>query len=80
LTKFAEAFTPLGVTQANKNSFSGGSYTIEDAKLVGLDYNNRGGGAHDDGEENNNSITLEVNVNVRGERTLRMESVQVLLG
>jgi len=71
---FAEAFTPLGVTQANKNSFSGASFTIDDAKLVGLNYY-VGENVHDE----ENYITLEVNVSVRGEKEPRLETVQISL-
>jgi len=71
---FAEAFTPLGVTQANKNSFSGGSYSIDDAKLVGINYY-VGENVH----HNGNYITLEVNVSVRGEKKPRLETVEISL-
>lgn len=80
LLLFAEVFTPLGVAQANKNSFSGGSYTIEDAKLVGLSYNVGEGEVHHDEEEKvGNFMELEVNVSVRGEKNPRLETVQVAL-
>lgn len=40
LTTFAAAFTDLGRIQAKKNAFSGGSYKIKEARLVGLDSDN----------------------------------------
>lgn len=57
ILSFAEAFTPLGVIQAQKNAFSGGSYVIKEAKLVGIHY-----------DEDHPYITLDVTVQIRGEK------------
>jgi Domain of unknown function (DUF1995). len=61
LTKFAMAFTPLGVTQAKKNAFSGGSYLIQDASVVDI--------YHPSSQCNGQTpsyLELEVTVNIRG--------------
>jgi len=71
LTLFAEAFSPLGVIQANKNAFSGGSYSINDAKIISLNY---------DLYDEENSITLEVTVNIRGKKTTSVETVEISTG
>ena len=53
LSDFADAFTEIGVTKRKKNAFSGGSFTIHGAKLVGttedalsleVTFENRGAG------------------------------------
>lgn len=53
LISFAQAFSELGTKQSKKNAFSGGSYNINSAELVGIDMSQ-------------NTITLDVMVQERG--------------
>ena len=72
ILSFAEAFTPLGVIQAQKNAFSGGSYVIKEAKLVGIHYDDDEG---DEGEGGGHPyITLDVTVQIRGEKQPQLNS------
>ncbi len=64
LTNFAIAFTPLGTTQKQKNAMSGGSYTIEDASIVGV---------------HNDHVELDVKVQIRGEKEPRIEREKISL-
>jgi len=65
LTKFAIAFTPLGVLQAKKNAFSGGSFTIQDATVVDIWYP-KGPPQQGDVSCSSSYLELEVTVNIRG--------------
>jgi len=72
ILSFTEAFTPLGVIQAQKNAFSGGSYVIKEAKLVGIHYDNDEG---DEGEDGGHPyITFDVTVQIRGEKQPQLNS------
>jgi adenylate kinase len=64
LTNFAIAFTPLGVIQKQKNALSGGSYSIEDATIVGI---------------HKNYVELDVKVQIRNEKEPRIERQTVSL-
>jgi RAB protein geranylgeranyltransferase component A len=65
LLAFAETFSELGREKAKKNAWSGGSYVLEEAKIVGID--------------GTKQIKLEVTVQERGKQS-KMERVTVDLG
>ena len=64
LRAFAETFSELGQEQIKRNAWSGDSYQIEAATIVGLD---------------SDQIELDVTVQERGKEK-RMECVKVDLG
>jgi hypothetical protein len=59
------AFTELGVTMKKKNAFSGGSYVVESATLTNIDQD---------------KLSIEATVQIRGEKAPRIEQVTVGLG
>ncbi|KAL3904748.1 MAG: hypothetical protein SGILL_009948, partial [Bacillariaceae sp.] len=61
LGSFAEIFSELGEVKARKNSWSGGTYKIEEAKITDI---------------NTQSMTLEVSINERN-KDLQLETVTV---
>lgn len=69
LLSFAKAFSKLGTIQAKKNAFSGGSYKIVSATLVGIDLS-----------KEQNALTLDTKVQIRGEAQERDELVLIPLG
>lgn len=93
LKSFAQVFSPLGAIQVKKNAFSGGSYEIEDAKLVGIDYFGHDfdlscdyGGGSGGGDDNGDRecrvgfLSVEATVQIRNEKHPRFEQVKVPLG
>ena len=73
LTNFAMAFTPIGVTQAKKNAFSGGAYIIQSASIVNIihpKYNKRD-------KPNKSYFELDVTVQIRGEKEPTVERQKV---
>jgi adenylate kinase len=64
LTTFADAYTVLGEEAAKRNKFSGGSFKILDAKIVGLD---------------NEKVELEVTVQDRNKKEPSIEKTSVPL-
>lgn len=88
LILFVQAFTQLGATQVKKNAFSGGSYEITNAKLIGIDYfGHRDGSCHVSGNEKDEDtsskvgfLTLEAMVQIRSEKEPKLELVTVPLG
>ena len=67
LTAFAETFSELGAIQTKRNSYSGGSYKIVEAKIVSIDYPSK-------------QMELEVTVNERGKKEPTIQQVPVSLG
>lgn len=74
LVQFARSFSNLGVTEMKKNAFSGGSYTISNATIVGIDYDMS---RHIDKNDSKSFLILEVEVNERGKKDLQVEQVKV---
>lgn len=64
LTDFAAVFTDIGEEKAKRNAFSGGSFQIQGAEIVGLDAE---------------SIDLDVTVKVRSEPEPKVERVAMKL-
>mmetsp|Transcript_27964 Transcript_27964/g.32042 ORF Transcript_27964/g.32042 Transcript_27964/m.32042 type:complete len:564 (-) Transcript_27964:192-1883(-) len=87
LRAFAEVFTPLGIIQAKKNAFSGGTYEIVDASVTGIEYNHNvalelsKATEETDVDANGNVgfLTLEVKVKIWNEKEAKIETVQVPL-
>eukprot|EP00979_Chaetoceros_neogracilis_P018826 scaffold11268_cov267-Chaetoceros_neogracile.AAC.1 len=75
LRKFAMAFSPLGVTQAKKNAFSGGSFNIESASVVNIQYAKY----NESGAPHNSYMELDVTVQIRGEKEPKVERQKVLM-
>ena len=67
LTKFAETFSELGAKQVKRNAWSGGSYKIQSAKIISIDYPNK-------------EFELQVEINERNKKELTVENVVVSLG
>jgi hypothetical protein len=65
LQAFAETFSELGVEQAKRNAWSGGSYTIQAAKMVNI---------------NVQQFELEVSIQLRNKKEPTIERVVVNLG
>ena len=65
LIKFAETFSKIGAEKAKKNAWSGGSYKIISAKIVGIDTEN---------------FELEVQVQERGKKSEDYKVVTIELG
>jgi len=64
LKSFVETFSQLGVEQIRKNSFSGGSFSIESAKLLNID---------------KNFLYLDSAIKIRGKTELHHETVKISL-
>ena len=64
LVAFAETFSELGKVKSKKNAWSGGSYSLGDAKITSID---------------SKEMLLEVTVNERS-KAPRVETVSVSLG
>lgn len=81
LIKFTQVFTSLGEIQMKKNAFSGGSYEIVDAKLVGIYFDaDTGACENNDNTESGNYLELEATVQIWGKKETTVEVVQVSLG
>ena len=89
LVQFAKTFSKLGVTERNKNAFSGGSYNIMNATIVGIDYDmSRHTHTITSSEivDSNSAgsgasfISLDVEVKERGKKNLVKERVNVNIG
>jgi hypothetical protein len=62
---FAETFSELGKEKAKKNAWSGGSFAIEEAKLMSIDPE---------------GTTLEIEATVKERKSSRVERVSIDLG
>jgi adenylate kinase len=76
LLTLATITSPLGVTQAKRNSFSGGSYVLTSAKLKHLEYNYP---TCQDEEKVDSNLTVDVNVKIRGQKEEVIETVKIPL-
>jgi hypothetical protein len=65
LRAFAETFSELGVEQAKRNAWSGGSYTIQASKMVNI---------------NVQQFELEVSIQLRNKKEPTIQRVVVDLG
>jgi hypothetical protein len=65
LRAFAETFSELGVEQAKRNAWSGGSYTIQASKMVNI---------------NVHQFELEVSIQLRNKKEPTIQRVVVDLG
>jgi adenylate kinase len=78
LKDLVAVFTDIGVTQAKKNAFSGGSFVIQNAKLIDIHYD-KNVQQQEQEDPSLYYLTLEATIQIRGAKDTNIEIVNVSL-